>query len=405
MALRRSNRKRKIDMDAVSDEFIAAQTDSSLLFAKHVFSDLVKADSNLVFSPLSINILLGMAAAGYTGQTRRSLLSFLKSDSTADFDAFAFHILTNILADASHLGGPSLSAANSVWVEQTLSLKPCYKDLLEKSYDGVSQSVDFRFKASEAVDAVNLWFDKKTGGLIKNVLDKSAVTPRTSIILANALYFKGDWSEKFNEKCTKDRKFFLMNGKSVKVPFMSSGNRQYVKAFDDFKILSLPYKRGTDMGRQFSMYFVLPNEKDGLSSLMDSITKEPGFLERHAPDKQVKVGAFFIPKFKITFELDVLSVLEKLGVRFPPNGLDEMVVDPQEKLVVSNIIHKCVVDVNEKGTKAAATTRQMLLVGCARYTVVEEKIDFVADHPFAFFIREDVSGVVTFVGTVLNPLL
>ncbi|CAH9123891.1 unnamed protein product [Cuscuta epithymum] len=126
-------------------DFIANQTDASLMFAKHVFFDVVKGDGNFVVSPLSINILLGMAAAGgSTGETRHSLLSFLESDSTTDFDAFAFHVLTNTLADASHLGGPSLSVANGVWMEQTLSFKPSYKDILERSYDAVSQSVDFR---------------------------------------------------------------------------------------------------------------------------------------------------------------------------------------------------------------------------------------------------------------------
>ncbi|CAH9090179.1 unnamed protein product, partial [Cuscuta epithymum] len=180
-----SDRKRKPDMDVSG--FIANQADASLIFAKHVFADLVKADSNLVLSPLCINIVLGMAAAGSRGKTRRRLLSFLKSDSTADFNAFAFHVLTNILADASHLGGPSLSAANGVWMDQTLSFKPSYKDLLERSYGAVSQAVDFRFKTSEAIDAVNLWIGRKTGGLVKNLLDKSSVTHETIIILANAL--------------------------------------------------------------------------------------------------------------------------------------------------------------------------------------------------------------------------
>ncbi|CAH9090150.1 unnamed protein product [Cuscuta epithymum] len=386
-------------------EFIANQTDASLMFAKHVFFDVVKGDGNFVVSPLSINILLGMAAAGSTGETRRSLLSFLKSDSTTDFDAFAFHALTNILADASHLGGPSLSAANGVWMEQTLSFKPSYKDLLEKSYDAVSQSVDFRTKTSEAVDAVNLWIEKKTGGVIRNVLDKSKVTPLTSIILANALYFKGNWDEEFNEKYTKERDFYLMNGTSVKVPFMTTGKKQWVKAYDDFKILCLPYLQDIDVNQQFSMYFVLPNANDGLPSLMDIITKDSGFLEHHNPNKLVRVGEFHIPKFNITFDFDVLSVLEKLGVQFSHSGLDEMVVNMEESPTVSYITHKCVVDVNEKGTKAVAASMMGCRVGCARPRVEEEKVDFVADHPFVFFIQEDVSGLVVFAGTVVNPLL
>ncbi|CAH9090154.1 unnamed protein product [Cuscuta epithymum] len=101
----------------------------------------------------------------------------------------------------------------------------------------------------------------------------------------------------------------------------------------------------------------------------------------------------------------VSRVLEKLGVQFSSGDLDEMVVDAEESLIVSKIIHKCVIDVNEKGTKAGAASLMGCKLGCARSMVEEEKIDFVADHPFAFFIREDVSGLVVFVGTVLNPLL
>ncbi|CAH9090161.1 unnamed protein product [Cuscuta epithymum] len=196
-----------------------------------------------------------------------------------------------------------------------------------------------------------------------------------------------------------------MNGSSIQVPFMSSAQRQYVKAFDDFKILSLPYKQGKDMRRRFSMYFVLPNAKNGLPSLIDMMAKESQFLERHAPRIPVDVGEFRIPKFKITFDFDAVHVLDDLGVQFSRAGLGEMVVDPRESPFVSSIIHKCVVDVNEKGTEAAAVTVVMGGFGCGISMVEEEKIDFVADHPFAFFIREDVSGLVVFVGTVVNPLL
>ncbi|CAH9090165.1 unnamed protein product [Cuscuta epithymum] len=386
-------------------KFIANQSDASLMFAKHVFFKVANGDRNLALSPLSINIALGMVAAGSTDHLRRSLLAFLKADSAPDFDAFAFHVVANILADSSHIGGPSLSAANGVWMEQTVSFKPSYKEILERFYNAAAQSADFRSKKDEAVDVVNLWVEKKTGGLIKNVLDKNNVCPETTIIiLANALYFKGVWAEEFEEIYTKDRDFYLMNGSSIQVPFMSSAQRQYVKAFDDFKILSLPYKQGKDMKWRFSMYFVLPNAKDGLPSLMDMITKESQFLERHTPRIPVKVGEFRIPKFKITFGFDALNVLEDLGVQFSGGGLGEMVVDPKESPFVSSIIHKCVVDVNEKGTEAAAATLFMAC-GCARSMVEEEKIDFVADHPFAFFIREDVSGLVVFVGTVVNPLL
>ncbi|CAH9090167.1 unnamed protein product [Cuscuta epithymum] len=221
------------------------------------------------------------------------------------------------------------------------------------------------------------------------------------LILANAIYFKGVWTNEFDERLTRDRDFYLMNGASIQVPFMSSSDEQYVKAFNDVKILKLPYRRGKDKSRQFSMYIILPNANDGLLHLMETITKNSGFLERHAPKKQVEVGEFRIPKFEVSFDFNVLSTLRELEVEILGDDLREMVIHPLNSPCVSFIAHKCVVDVNERGTKAVAFTG-MGCFGCS-YMRVKERIDFVADHPFAFFIREDVSGTVVFGGTVLNP--
>lgn len=252
---------------------------------------------------------------------------------------------------------------------------------------------------------VNSWAEKETNGLIKEVLPPGSVDSTTKLIFSNALYFKGAWSEQFDAAKTKDYDFHLLNGSSVKVPFMTSKKKQFVSAYNGFKVLALPYKQGEDK-RRFSMYFFLPDAKDGLPALVDKVGSVPGFLERHIPYEQVKVGDFRIPKFKISFGFEASNTLKGLGLVLPfsgEGGLTEMVDSPVGgSLYVSSIFHKSFIEVNEEGTEAAAASAAVVKMRALR---VSDEIDFVADHPFLFLIREDMTGTILFCGHVVNPLV
>nr|GMD84876.1 serpin-ZX-like [Ipomoea batatas] len=394
----------------VNSRSITNQVNLSLKLAKHVFSTQAKGDSNLVFSPLSINVILSLIAAGSNPPTRDELLSFLKSDSIDDLNTFYSQIVDNIRTDDSLTGGPCLSVANGLWIDRTLPFKPSFKHVVDSVYKAASESVDFRNKASEVVDQVNSWAEKETKGLINNLLPPSAIDDTTRLIYASALYFKGDWSKKFNESMTQDHEFHLLNGSSIQVPFMRTCVKQYVKAFSGFKVLKLSYNRGNDnkKRRSFSMYFFLPDAMDGLPSLLEKASSESEFLERHLPTKLVSVGKFRIPKFQISFQFEVSRVLGELGVKAPFNprggGLTEMVDSPEgSELYVSKILQKSFIEVNEGGTEAAAVSVSLMAVGAGFRIEKEDKTDFVADHPFLFAIREDFSGAILFVGTVLHP--
>lgn len=258
-------------------------------------------------------------------------------------------------------------------------------------------------KAVEVTKEVNAWADKETNGLIKEVLPSGSIDATTRLILTNAVYFKGAWNEKFDASETKDHEFFLLNGSSVKAPFMTSKKKQYVRAFDGFKVLGLPYKQGEDK-RKFSMYIFLPEAKDGLPALIEKVSAGSGFIEHHLPREQVKVGDFWIPKFKIAFDFEASGVLKRLGLVLPfsGGGLTEMVDSATgQNLYVSDIFHKSLIEVNEEGTEAAGATAAVVRL---RALLMEDKLDFVADHPFLFVLREDMTGVVLFIGQVLNPL-
>uniref|UniRef100_A0A2P2JEK7 Protein Z n=1 Tax=Rhizophora mucronata TaxID=61149 RepID=A0A2P2JEK7_RHIMU len=260
-------------------------------------------------------------------------------------------------------------------------------------------------KADQVANEVNKWAEKETNGLVKEVLPSGAVDNMTRLIFANAVYFKCAWNEKFDASTTKDHDFYLLDGSSVRVPFMTGKKKQFLRALEGFKVLRLPYKQGQD-NRQFSMYFFLPDAKDGLPGLLEKMNSQPKFLEGHLPHQLVEVGEFRIPKFKISFGLEASKALKGLGLVLPfsaEGDLTEMVVSTSagSNLYVSSIFHKSFIEVNEEGTEAAAASAAVV----ALRGLPLPAIDFVADHPFLFLIREDKTGVVLFIGHVLQPAL
>ncbi|KAK9145439.1 hypothetical protein Sjap_005342 [Stephania japonica] len=378
-------------------ELITHQTHLSLQLTKRLLSKEAKK-SNLVYSPLSINVVLSLIAAGSSGQTLDQLHSFLGSKSNNHLNTFASELVSFVLADGSVSGGPLLSFANSVWIEKSLSIKPSFSEVVHNVYKATAKPVDFVNKAAEVTNEVNSWVESETRGLIKELLPPGSVDSFTRLVLANALYFKGSWDEKFEASSTKEHDFHLLNGSSVQVPFMTSEKQQYIGAFDGFKVLGLPYEQGNDKSRQFFMYLYLPDAKDGLHSLVEKLGSEPGFLDRHLPGQKVEVGEFRIPKFKIEFGFEGSDVLRSLGLDLLfSGGLTEM-VEYSPCLYVSGIFHKAFIEIDEEGAEAGASTGAVVSYRSARWPM-----DFVADHPFLFLIREGKTGAVLFIGHVLNP--
>ena len=175
----------------------------------------------------------------------------------------------------------------------------------------------FKFvQAAEVAGQVNSWVEKITTGLIKEILPAGSIGNTTGLVLGNALYFKGAWTEKFDASKTKDDKFHLLDGSSVQAPFMTTTKKQYLLSSDSLKVLKLPYQQGGDK-RQFSMYILLPEAQDGLSNLANKLSTEPEFMEKHIPTQKVPVGQFKLPKFKISFGFEASNFLKGLGLQLP----------------------------------------------------------------------------------------
>ncbi|KAB2615912.1 serpin-ZX-like [Pyrus ussuriensis x Pyrus communis] len=335
----------------------------------------------MVYSPLSIQVVLWLLTAG--------------SKSTDQLNSLASHLVPLIFTDGSTEGGPCLSFANGLWVKDTIPIKPSFKEVVDTAYKALSP------------------------GLIDHT---------TTLIFSNALYFKGLWSRKFDASITITDNFHLLNGTSVKAPFMRSSGEHFVRAFDGFKVLKLPYSQGEDKERQFSMhlfppdetyglpalgedkerqfsmYLLLPDEKYGLPALVERVCSEPGFLDRHQPGRRVPVGDFKIPRFKITSGFTASEILMDLGLVLPFNGDGDLTEMLESGIGEAKMIHKSFIEVDEEGTKAAAASVYYTLMCSAGPVERIEDIDFVADHPFLLLIREETTGTVMFIGHVLNPL-
>ncbi|KAF9604928.1 hypothetical protein IFM89_011295 [Coptis chinensis] len=244
-------------------------------------------------------------------------------------------------------------------------------------YKSKAESVDFQKEAKEITEKVNKWAEKATNGLIKSVVPKP-FSPSTTTVLANALYFKGKWTQPFDKFATKDFKFSLLDGNSVRVPFMTSRQMQFIDTFKDFKVLGLPYEKSMDNKAAFSMYVILPHDRDGLWPLIEKVGSDPTFFVR-LRQELVDVGQFRIPKFKITFYFEASEILKGVGLKLPFSEiaeLDEMVVPVARELQF------------QSGPPQ-----------------IPPRVDFVADHPFMFMVRDNKSGMVLFMGHVINPLL
>ncbi|CAG7889036.1 unnamed protein product [Brassica rapa] len=322
--------KSTIDVEKANNN----QKDIALIVSKNLSSTKAK-HSNSVFSPVSINSALTLAASCPGGSSvSDEILSFLRSSSTDELNAVFSKIVSVVFADHSANGGPKISSVNGVWIDKTLPIDSSLKDLFENFFKAVFDRVDFRSKAEQVRRELNKWAEDHTNGLIKDLLPRGSISSLTNCVYGNALYFKGAWQVPFLKSNTRDRVFHLLNGTSVAVPFMSSYENQYLKAYDGFKVLRIPYRQGDDEtnhsfsyqqglfgdatshsfpfgqggystnGSFSTMYFYLPDKNDELDDLVKTMASTSGFLDYHVPRCKVLVNEFRIPKFKIAYGLD-----------------------------------------------------------------------------------------------------
>ncbi|CAN0824686.1 unnamed protein product [Linum grandiflorum] len=384
------------------------------------------AAKNAVMSPASLVIVLRMVACGAQGQTLDELLRFLDAEDVErlNFNASATMSALSLPAPTENnrrslkrKPAAIVSHANAVWVDQNYSLRESFKKMVREVYQADTNTADFKSQPEKAVKKINAWAEKTTKGCIKNLLNPQDINSNdtlTVLVLTNAVYFKGRFPDRlFSSSSTSDDKFHLLNktGK-VTVPFMNNyGLDLHFARFDDFKVLQLPYESSSNSQR-FSMYIFLPRNRNGLPEMLrkhfggsnpgQEISQTIGKLKKQL------LGKVHIPKWKFSLRCHLEKTMQKLGLELPFEfGQDFAEMFNERKkppIKVSHVIQSAFIEVNEKGTVAAAATAVTIQAMSCKKAPPRPVDDFVADHPFMFLIMEKQSKAVIFAGSVVNPL-
>ncbi len=357
-------------------------------FAQDLYPLLQKefAGSNLTFSPLSLATALAMAYAGARGETAVQMANVLHlSDSTATHSDFG-----SLLADlngAEQGSNDQLHVADALWGQIGYAFKDQFLNLVQSNYGGGLQQVDYN-DAAAAVKTINDWVANETNRKIQHLLDPTAVNAWTKLVLTNAVYFNGQWAEPFDPRATHDAAFTLASQDRVMTPTMhQTGYFPYMES-DGYQVLELPYADG-----RLSMVLMLPANGTGGNALPVDLNQWLSGLSL----KEVQVS---LPKFKMTTMDDLGDSLQALGMVDAFSGAAADFSGIADRgLFITYVIQQAMIDVNETGTEAAAATA----LGFAGAAPGQLPIQFNADHPFQFLIRDNVTGSILFMGQVTNP--
>jgi len=336
-------------------------------------------------------------------------------------------LVDQVNALRSSLDAYELRVANAVWIDAGFPLRKQYLSAVTQDYGATAMTCDFRSRPDEERVVINEWASEQTKGRIKDILSPGMITPLTRMVLTNAVYFKGEWTDPFEESWTKEENFTAADGKVSKCMLMSDwrgaryaeyrpdgtpnglekapppeGSRfkfqwKWADNPDGWKVLELPYK-----GDRLTLVAILPGRADGVANLEKRLDAKALATWLHeAKSESVQI---FLPRFKMQEQYELGSQLAGLGMAaaFSPGGLTGVSDDADTKdLFISQVIQATFVELNEKGTEAAAVTALPAPTAAAPDPEPEPPPPvFRADHPFVFLIRDTKTGAVLFVGRV-----
>jgi serpin B len=383
-----------------TDTNVASVVGSSNQFALDLYAKLGAAsEDNLFFSPQSISTALAMTYAGARSDTAAEMGKVLHLDLSPDNLSLAQATLIKQLNDAGSSGQFQLSIANRLWGQQGHHFLEGFLKTLRDDYQADLQQLDFQTQPEQARQTINQWVEQATQGKIKDLIPQGLLNEMTRLVLANAVYFKGKWQQPFKPDATKSAPFFLSADKQSDVPLMYQQQHCRFGKFDladhtGLQVIELPYQ-----GDELSMVVLLPHQTGGLSALekqlsVDNLKQWTSKLAQ----PEVKIS---LPKFKLSAEFQLRDILTDLGMplAFAPDKADFSGMDGQHDLYISAVVHKAYVDVNEEGTEAAAATG----VVSRAMAMPANPVEFRADHPFLFLIRDQKTGCILFMGRVTDP--
>jgi serine protease inhibitor len=367
-----------------------------ICFTFKLFQELAQQDSsaNILFSPCSVMLCLAMVYDGARGETRSGMASALQL-SGLDSEGVESVVarLRSVLQWRE--AGVQLLLSNSLWCNQSIHVDPAYTTRAHEIYDAEVREVDFA--AADAASRINAWVSEKTAGLIPRMVD--GLDPLTLLAALNAIYFKGLWKHPFLKVMTRDEIFTTGAGEKKTLPRMlQMGTFRYWEQ-REFQAVALPYK-----GSRIAMYVLLPAQNSSLGELhgllsaarWEAWTKGFGQMQ----------GSVHLPRFKTNYVASLRPALVNLGMEraFDPKRAEFGGIQSSPPPVwIDQVLHRAVAEVNEEGTEAAAAMMTQMLGSSPRPERPKPYFKMIVDRPFLFLIRDEMSGNILFMGSVVDP--
>ncbi len=366
-------------------------------FAIELFQRTGTTDKDSVSSPFSVYAALAMTAAGADGKTRAEMTSVLapgeEKEQAADSEviAGAVHNLFDSLGQASESGDIALEIANALWVQEGLQLKVDFVSLLKREFDADLNPLDFASEFDDARNQINRWTAERTGGKIDPLLPPGSLNRDTRLVLTNAIYFLGTWKDPFDERATRPGDFLRLGGDTVQVPFMRRTGAYRVESSEDGTVVDLPYR-----GERIAMAVFLPSRMEDFPEMSRTISSD-WFRERLSRLESTYIE-LSMPRFRIKSDLELSGALKQMGMAlaFNPERADFSGISDQADLFIQRVFQGAYIDVNERGTEAAAATGITMGVTSMPPTIR-------IDRPFLFVIYDRATGAMLFMGRVVDP--
>ena len=388
-------------MNAQVQSLVASNT----AFALNLYQELATNQGNFFFSPFSISTALAMTYAGARGETEAQMSDVLGFETNQQqFASLYGQLLTELQSD-QQTNAIQLNIAQALWTQEGFPFLSSFLETASNQYQANINQTDFSTESGLAIQEINAWVAQETQNKIQNILAPGSINGSTRLVLANAIYFLGAWTESFAVTNTSLQPFYLSSSNIVEASLMHQPSpADYCNCYGpisfgwgtNFTAVEMPYA-----SNQLSMVILLPDQVDGLSQLEQELS--PALLSglltsMNNLDLDVEL---YLPKFTLESSFQLSNTLADMGMTdaFEPGIANFSGMDGADDLYISGAFHKAWVQVNEAGTVAAAST----VVGAITRGGPPPTFVFRADHPFIFFILDTQSGSILFMGRLANP--
>jgi serpin B len=377
---------RPIVRDLTTLEKGVVSSDNSFGLKLFVRINSAQQNKNVFISPFSVSMALGMALNGAHGGTLDSMKKALEhSDFTTQEINESYKSISSLLISLDP--NVAFSIANSVWSRSTFEVLPAFLDNCRTYFDAEVASLDFSSPA--ALQTINGWVNSNTNGKIPTILDE--IPPDAVLYLINAIYFKGTWTYQFDPAKTTDETFTSSTGSTSSCRMMTQKARYAYGATAEAQIIDLPYGNGS-----FSMTVILPKSGTSIDQFVADLTPQQwGTLVSNLDSTEVDL---FMPKLKMEYERTLNDDLTAMGMGIAFSEYADFSGISHTPVLITEVLHKTFVEVNEEGTEAAAVTS----VGFGTVSVPSTPTMRI-DHSFVFAIREHATGTILFIGKIVFP--